>query len=204
MKTSSKHAQRLAVCGAASLLLVPVLALFSRSSHAQSPEELAEQQVEAMRQYMQAAGVDPQQMEQATAIIRGNAQMVGAKEAAENAQATREFEARTAGLGTANVAVEGYTYEYQITKCATGQGNNGDGFRIDAQQGAAERDGKLTVWGNSHYKRVEIQLINRDGFWEAHSYPLPELEGDSFEWTGTVEGERGKTQMSMTLDCSNE
>lgn len=191
---------------AAGLLLVPMLTLSVQAAHAQGAEELAEQQLQIMREYMEAAGMDQSQVDQVEAMVQGKAQQVGAAEAAEKAQAAREFEARTAGLGHANVSIIGKTYQLQVTECDTTLLDGGD-FSIGAQYGPDQRDGMLSIRGRSSHKRVELYFSSSDGFWEAYIQDSVAFDGERFEWAGRVDGDwPGKTEgesahISLRVTC---
>lgn len=183
--------------------LLSMLALgFIQSAHAQSADEMAEMQMQYLREQMKAAGMDPDEVGGPGEFVTGIMQQGMDREANEREQAMLEFKARNAGFGKAVVTIEGEEYELQITQCDTNPGGN-YAFDIRAQQGPVERDGMLSVVHDRHYKRVVVTFnFKGAGDWETYVYSQkPQLKNQKLEWKGEVDGGRGRTELAMSLNC---
>ncbi|MGB5625404.1 MAG: hypothetical protein WBM61_06720 [Woeseiaceae bacterium] len=183
--------------------LLSMLALgFIQSAHAQSADEMAEMQMQYLREQMKAAGMDPDEVGGPGEFVTGIMQQGMDREANEREQAMLEFKARNAGFGKAVVTIEGEEYELQITQCDTNKTGNYV-FEIQAQQGPDKRVGMLSVVHDRHYKRVEVSF-NFKGAGDFETYihsKLPKLENQKLEWKGEVDGSRGRTELAMSLNC---
>ena len=192
---------RLALLNAAFLSLLAFGPI--QSVHAQSADELAELQLQQMREQMEAAGLDPDEVFGPGSFATGIMQQGADIEAKQREQAMSEFEAKNAGFGKAVVTVEGKEYEFQITQCDTNQtGNNV--FEIRAQHGPDERAGALSVVHDRHYKRVVVFFnFKGDGEWETYIHSQkPQLKNQKLEWKGEVDGARGRTELALSLNCN--
>lgn len=202
MRTRSTNAKRFARTVVVQCVLVPVLVLsIAASANAQNAEEMAEQQREVMRQYMEAAGMSEEDMAETEAMFKGAIAPEVKRQSTAEAQAAADFEARTSGLGTAAVSILEKQVEMRITRCEhTADG----GFFIEAKEGPGRRDGKLTVRGDSHYNRTEVQLLSPGvGLYEVNISPITRPESGRFSWTGTAEGDRGPAELSIDLVCAD-
>ena len=169
------------------------------SADAQDAEELAKQQMEIMKQYMEASGMSEKEMADTEAMFKDAMNPIVEKQAAEEAKATAEFEAKTSGLGTAAVAILGNDIEMRITRCETGK--DGDLF-VEAKKGPDRRQGHLTLRGNSHYNRTEVVLLSPGvGLYQVYISPIKTLEDGRFSWTGPADGDRGRTELTINLEC---
>jgi len=176
---------------------------FIQSAHAQSADEMAEMQMQYLREQMKAAGMDPDEVGGPGEFVTGIMQQGMDREANEREQAMLEFKAKNAGFGKAVVTVDGKVYELQVTQCDTNQtGNNV--FEIRAQQGPDERASMLSVVHDRHYERVVVVFhFKGDGEWETYIHSqLPQLENQKLEWKGEVDGARGRTELAMSLNCT--
>ena len=164
---------------------------------AQNAEELAEQQIQVLQQYMENSGMSPEQMKQAEAMLKGAAQPVAQQEAAEKAQ----FDAQTAGSGQVSVSILDKNVVMQVTKCErVGQDGN---FIIEAQEGSERRKGWLSVGGDSHYDRAQVTVLTSGvGLYEAFISPLPDFDGKQLELTARADGDRGPAELSINVKCA--
>ncbi|NND46340.1 MAG: hypothetical protein HKN55_01630 [Woeseiaceae bacterium] len=179
-------------------LVLAALSIGSGSvAQAQNAEELAEQQMQVLQQYMESAGMSPEQMKQAEAMLKGAAQPVAQQEAAEKAR----FDAQTAGSGQASVSILDKIVVMQVTKCErVGQDGN---FIIEAQEGSERRKGWLSVGGDSHYDRAKVTILTSGvGLYEALISPLPDFDGTQLELTGRADGDRGPAELSVSVKCA--
>ena len=173
-----------------------------QSSHAQSAEELAELQMQQMREQLKAAGLDPDEVLGPGDFLTGIMQQAADQEANEREQEALEFGAKNAAFGKAFVTVEGKEYELQITQCDTNQAGNYV-FDIQAQQGSDKRAGMLSVVHDRHYKRVVVSFSFKGaGDWETYIHSdLPRLENQRLEWKGEADGSSGRKELALSLSC---
>ena len=202
MKTGSTRTRSSARANVAPLFLVVVLvSALWRSAVAQDAEELAKQQQEVMRQYMEAAGMSAEDIAKNEALLKGSMAPIVKEQAAREAQEQAEFEAQTAGLGKAAVSILGKNMEMRITRCETGEDGE---FFVEAKQGADRRKGHLTLRGDSHYNRTQVQLLSPGvGLYEAHISPILMLDDGRFSWTGPADGDRGRAELTIDLQCGD-
>jgi hypothetical protein len=202
MKDGSTHTRWSAHTLATQLLLVFVfLALSWTSAKAQNAEELAEQQMQIMKQYMEASGMSENEMADAEAMFKDAMNPIVEKQAAEESKAAAEFESQTSGLGKASVSILGEEIEMRITRCETGKDGN---FFVEAKKGTDRRKGHLTLRGNSHYNRTEAHLLSPGiGLYEVYISPIAMPEDGQFSWTGMAEGDRGPAELTIDLNCAD-
>lgn len=202
MKSRRSHLMSVAKKVMAQLILMPVLVIsLETSAEAQNAEEQAEQQRKVMRQYMEASGMSAEQIAELEAISERAMNPIVEQQAAQDTAAQADFEAQTSGRGQAALSILGKDIEMPITRCETGV--DGD-FFVEAKEGPGRRQGWLTVRGDSHYKRTEVQLLSPGiGFYEVHIRPMRSLEGGRFSWTGTATGDRGPAELVISLQCGD-
>lgn len=185
--------------------LATILALsLSATANAQNAEELVRQQKEAMRQYMEAAGMGEEEIAKIEAQAENAmAPLVGAQ-AAEEAREQAQFEAGSAGLGKAVISMAGRQVELPITECVLKE--NGD-WSVAAQD-RANSNSSLSIGGDSYYKRNVLWMRLKDvGAIEgAYIQPMVPMKDGQVNWTGTVNaemfnGNSGETPVSVTINC---
>ena len=199
--TSSQSQQRtiFAVAGTLSLALGVFALGPAQTADAQDANELARQQVEAMKQMMEAQGMSAEEIQQMEAMYKQSMGPIVEAQAAHEAREQAEFEARYARLGRAVVTVQGRDFEMQITECE--MSGNGD-FRVRAQTNYDSRSDSLWLSGNSYYKRNELQaFLNGVGDFEVWIQPMIALQEGRFAWTGMAEGGGSSAEMTVTVDC---
>ena len=76
-----------------------------------------QQEINQALEMMKQQGMDPEQMQQMENIFKNMSEMGARQEAAQASKEQQEFEAATAGYGTAQVEVEGKRYDHKVTKC---------------------------------------------------------------------------------------
>ena len=175
------------------LLLALATSTSAQSTSDQTADQLAQQQAELMRQYIEAAGMPEEQIKQAEQIAIQNAAPVAAQEKREIAAERSEFDAKHSASGTAQFTLNGKNYEYPITRCSIDQPQAGS-FSLEAREPPGVGRGQLNLKSDSHYKRVELRVTNGDGFWDQR-LPLDALRFDEgmLEWSGEIEGDwKGK------------
>ena len=189
----------------AQLLLAPVL-LFSLSTSvdAQNAEELARQQMEIMKQYMEAAGMSAEDIAKNEALAKSSMAPIVEAQAAQEAKEQAEYEARTAGLGKAMISIAGKEVELRITECVLK--DSGDWY-VKAQDRAMSSS-SLSISGDSHYRRNILWMRVKDvgAVEDKWIEPMVPMNDGRVAWAGTakadlVDGEFGETQISLSIDC---
>ena len=182
------------------LLLTPALLLsLLTPAVAQNADELAKQQMEVMKQYMEAAGMSAEDIARTEALAKGSMAPIVEAQTAQETREQAEFEARTAGLGKAVVSMPGKDIELQITECVSTDDGN---FRVKAQANHTSRSDSLHLGGNSHYKRNELQMFLKGvGEYDIWIEPMLALEDGRFAWTGTADGGNGATEVAVVINC---
>lgn len=183
------------------LILALAISVSSPMARAQDANELARQQMEAMKQMMEAQGVSAEQMQQIEEMYKQSMDPIVEAQAAREAQAQAEFEAEGAGLGKAVVSIDDADIELQITKCDPGQDGN---FAVEAQVDHNRRNGSISIGGDRYYNRTTMWMIlGESGEFEIWIEPMVSLEGGSFAWTGTADGGLGPQEVTVTVRCGS-
>lgn len=184
----------------AQLLLVPVLFLsLSTSVGAQSADELAKQQMEIMKQYMEAAGMSAEDIAKNEALARSSMAPIVEAQAAQEAQEQAKFEATHAGRGKAVISMGGNEVELQITECVSK--DNGDWY-VKAQD-RANRSSTLSISGDTHYRRSILWMNLKDvgAVEDIWIEPMVPMKDGRVAWAGTADGGRGETRISVNIEC---
>lgn len=196
---------RIARRAVAQLLLVPVL-LFSLLTpvYAQDAEELARQQMEVMKQYMEAAGMSEEDMAKSEAMIKSSMGPIVEAQAAQEAQEQATFEASSAGLGKAVISIAGKEAELRITKCVLEDSGN---WNVEAQDRAMSKS-SLSMSGDTHYRRSILWMRLKDvgAVEDKWIEPMVPMDNGRVTWAGTAQaylegGDYGEAPISLSIDC---
>ena len=196
---------RIARRAVAQLLLVPVL-LFSLLTpvYAQDAEELARQQMEVMKQYMEAAGMSEEDMAKSEAMIKSSMGPIVEAQAAQEAQEQATFEASSAGLGKAVISIAGKEAELRITKCVLEDSGN---WNVEAQDRAMSKS-SLSMSGDTHYRRSILWMRLKDvgAVEDKWIEPMVPMDNGRVTWAGTAKaylsgGDYGEAPISLSIDC---
>lgn len=185
---------------AARLLLLPMLvSSLLTSANAQNAEELAKQQMEIMRQYMEAAGMSPEDIARNEALAKGSMAPIVEAQAAQEAQEQAEFEAGNAGRGKAVISMGGNEVVLQITECVSK--DNGD-WLVNAKARANGRS-SLSVNGDTRYRRSILWMYLEDvgAVEDKWIEPMVPMKDGRVAWSGTADGGRGETKIGVRIEC---
>lgn len=205
MNKESINTARIARRAVAQLLLVPVL-LFSLLTpvYAQDAEELARQQMEVMKQYMEAAGMSEEDMAKSEAMIKSSMGPIVEAQAAQEAQEQATFEASSAGLGKAVISIAGQEAELRITKCVLEDSGN---WNVEAQDRAMSKS-SLSMSGDTHYRRSILWMRLKDvgAVEDKWIEPMVPMDNGRVTWAGTAQaylegGDYGEAPISLSIDC---
>ena len=173
---------RMGLALAAIALMLPLQPL----AQAQEAHELARQQMEAMKQMMEAQGMSAEEIKKMEEMAKRSMRPIVEEQAAREDQAKADFEAKNAGLGKAVVSVADKDIELQVTECDPGQNGN---FAVAAQADHDYRNGSISIGGDTYYNRTTMMMFLGDvGEFEIWIEPMVSLEGGRFAWTGTANG----------------
>ena len=148
---------------------------------------------------LEAAGVTPEQMQQITEAINqaGGMGMGAAIQQAEEEKRAAEFEATTAGFGTAIVSFRGEQHKLPVTTCE--YRDNKGSFTIGAQKGRNPEDGSLNINSQAGSNSTISFWLGYD---EYTAYvPGFDFDGQNLAWDGSVDTPDGKTPLSVSLTC---
>ncbi len=173
---------------------------------AERPETRQQQQKEMqeMMDMLKKQGMPPEQMQQMQDMFKGMEGMGRNQSSNRFKKEQQQFEAKTAGHGTAQVDVEGKRYDLKIMKCEITDRNAGL-FTIQAKQAPGLDRGDLWVSGGGG-----PGLRNSMGFnvkktrYEATDNPTLQLNGKTLEWEGNVVKEGKTLPLKFKLSCGNE
>ena len=190
---NSAYTTHLAVVITAAMVTLPLLSALN-SAHAQDAHELAEQQAEVIKQYMEAAGMSEEEMEQMESMYKGAMGPIVEQQAAQEAREQADFEARA--VGKAVISVPGKDIELRVTECLPSPDGN---FRVKAQANHDSRSDSLLLGGESYYNRTVLQMFLKGvGEYDIWIQPLANLQDGRFAWSGTAED---GTEVTVTVDC---
>ena len=179
------------------LALVGFAVTVQPMAEAQSANELAEQQAEVIKQYMEAAGMSEEEMEQMESMYKDAMGPIVEQQAAHEAREQADFEARI--VGKAVISVPGRDIELHVTECLPAPDGN---FRVRAQANYDSRGDSLWLGGDSYYDRTTLQMFLKDvGEFDIWIEPMVTLEAGKFAWTGTANGGLGATEIEVTVNC---
>ena len=207
MSNRQVHPKSFARRVATQALFTPTLFIvFATSAAAQTAEELSQQQMEVMKQYMEAAGMSEEDIAKNQSMINNTMGPLVEAQAAEEAREQAEFEARTAGLGKAVIAMAGSEAELRITECVTKE--NGDWY-VKAQDSADTRS-SLSFGGDTHYRRSVLWMYIKDvgGIEDFWVEPMVPIKDGRAEWAGKAKadlagGGFGEAEVSLSIDCGS-
>lgn len=169
------------------------------ATHAQDANELARQQMEAMKQVMEAQGMSAEELESMEEMYKQSMGPIVEAQAAQEAQVQADFEAENAELGKAFVSLPDRDIELQVTECVTLGGND---FRIRGQATYDSRSDSIWIGGETHYKRTVLQMFLKGvGEFDIEIRPMVGLEDGRFSWSGTADGGRGPKDVTVTAEC---
>ena len=161
---------------------------------AQSANELAEQQAELVKQYMEAAGMSAEEVAGQEEMFRKTMGPLVEAQAAQEAREQADFEARA--VGKAVISVPGKDIELQVTECLPAPDGN---FHVKAQENHDSRSDSLSLGGESYYDRTILQMFLKGvGEYDIWIQPLVNLKDGRFAWSGTAED---GTEVTVTVDC---
>lgn len=186
------------------LLAWPIFAtilLTISAVHAQDQGVMSEEAIQQMMEMVKSTGMDPEQLKQVESMMQGVAGDVTVVEAAQKAEEQREFDVKTAGLGKFIILINEASYELQITKCDT-RNQADDDFSIQAESSPGTRNGQLVLYKDDRYKRVVLQYFGPPGEFDVHIREnIPQLVNGVLDWTGEVDGPKGRTKMTLRANC---
>jgi hypothetical protein len=175
---------------------------FQPAAHSQDANELARQQMQAMKQMMEAQGMSAEEIKEMEAMYKQSMGPIVEEQAAREAQSQADFEAKNAGLGKAVVSVGDEEFELQVTECVPVSGGD---FRIQAKASYDSRSNRIWIGGESHYNRTVLQMLLKGvGEFDIQIQPIVGLENGRFAWTGTANGGRGPQDVAVTVQCGAE
>lgn len=164
-----------------------------------------QQEINQALEMMKQQGMDPEQTQQMENIFKNMSEMGARQEAAQASKEQQEFEAATAGYGTAQVEVEGKRYDLKFTKCEVKDAKKGV-FTIQARQAPHLDDGELSIYNDGTKLRQSISFsTNSRPAANYHSNNLDiEFDGQALSWQGPVESNQRRLPMTLSLKCGAE
>lgn len=187
------------------LLLTISLFILSGYENAVLAETPEQQELDQVMEMMKQQGMDPQQMQQMENMFKNMSQMEARKKNARIENEQQEFEAATAGYGTAQVEVEGKRYELKVTKCEVKDSRNGV-FVIKASQAPGLDNGELSVHSDGVKLQQSVQFSIRSTPPENYHSANPGLvfDGKALTWEGIVESNKRNVSLALNLGCGAE
>ena len=178
--------------------IVAALILIS-AAWAQNDSQM-EQQLEIIRAQMKAAGMSAEQMAEMEEMYKASMSPMLEQQAAQDARAQAEFEARTADLGKAVVSKGDQRIELQVTEC----NNEANGeFNVEAQANHKDRSDKLYLSTEARYNRTRLMtFIKGFGEYEAWIEPMEPMRQGRFSWTGLAKDEREPDEITVEVHCT--
>ena len=164
-----------------------------------------QQEINRALEMMKQQGMDPKQMQQMENMFKNMSEMGAQQKAARASKEQQEFEAATAGYGTARLEVEGKQYELKVTKCEVKDSQKG-AFVIKAIQAPGMDKGELSVYSDGAKLRSSFDFSMRSATSRYYNVQNPafEFDGKSLDWQGVVESDTGKVPLALNLSCGDE
>ena len=180
--------------------------------HAQETGETAEQQqVNQMMEMMKKSGMDPEQLQQMENLFNNMSEMDAQKKASKLNAKQQEFEAATAGHGTAQVEVGGKQYDLKLQKCEVKNRSAGV-FNIQARQAPGADEGKLLVRSDGANLQRYVQFSTKTMTFDTYELDKPSFtfDGKTLNWEGIVAASnvaasnKEKVPLALNLSCGAE
>lgn len=160
---------------------------------------------EQMKEMMRSQGMTPEQMKGFENVMGGVYQQSARMQAAELEREQQEFEAAYGSNPLARLDIDDKSYSLRVTECTkyAADANNKELFVMRAKQPPGE-DG--VTLGVNCCQRSEaggsVKIVSAEG---AHMEAIPEnpdFDGQSYNWAGEVESERGdRPVVKIELSC---
>ena len=165
-----------------------------------------QQELNQVMEMMKKSGMDPEQMQQMENIFKNISEMEAQKKSSKLNEEQQEFEAATAGYGTAQVEVEGKQYELKLQKCEVKDRSAGV-FRIHARQAPGANGGELWVYSDGAKLQSSVQFSPKSTGSDIYNSENAtfEFDGKTLNWKGiAVASNRKKVPLTLSLSCGAE
>lgn len=178
--------------------------------HAQDAGKTPEQQeMDQIIEMMKQQGLDTDQIQQMQDILKSVNQVGAQQRSAKADREQQEFEAATAGHGTARIEMGDRRYELKVTKCEVTDSVKGV-FVISARQAPGMNNAGLTIQsdGPGLYRSVRfaVRTETNEGY-GADNVDF-EFDGRTVNWTGTVADTNHspvkKALLKLSVSCGAE
>jgi len=167
------------------LIKIIVLAgILGESTYAESTPEQDRQQMEQMMEMMKNSGVDPSQLKQVEAMMRGGME-TGIRQKEERIDADRaEFAENFGTAANATITINGHRDDLVVTKCEWID-ERSESFVITAEKEPGKDRATLMIDGGGRYGAKKLYFHTAHGEVDGQLVDLS-FDGERFDWSGTV------------------
>jgi len=185
--------------------LLVFLLLVSYGHASAASESAGQEEIDQVLEMMKAQGMTPEQIQQTESMLKMMSQAGASQKAARTKKEQQEFEAATAGHGTARVEVQGKQYELKVTKCEVKDSERGV-FLIKAQQAPGMEKSELSIHSDAAKGQGSLGFSTRSRKSQHYNAqnPVFDFDGTTLAWQGEVENYPGKAQLTLNLSCGDE
>jgi len=170
-----------------------------------------QQELNQAMEMMKKSGMDPEQLQQMENIFKNISDMEAQKKSSKLNAEKQEFEAATAGYGTAQVEVEGKQYALKLQKCEVKDRSAGI-FTIHARHAPGADEGELRVRSNGAKFQSYVQFSTKTMTFDTYKSEKPSFtfDGKTLNWEGIVAASNvatsneEKVPLALNLSCGAE
>lgn len=175
-----------------SIVLASVL---GESAYAENTPEQDRQQMEQMMEMMKNSGVDPSQLEQVEAMMRGGME-TGIRQKEDRIEADRaEFAENFGSEVNASIKINGRRYDLVVTTCEWIDEKTKH-FGISAEAPPGGSGASLTVDGGGRHGTQKLYYWTPSGEIDGQTLNLT-FDGERFEWSGVI----GDMVVAVDVNC---